>query len=92
MTQVPLDFSSAPSLPPNPYPDGTQKHRIYHRLARYGRVKNIEIMFGLGGPRIMNTTGRTSEIREYLKSYCINLECIPVNNEGLYEYVVGGRP
>lgn len=78
------------NLPPNPYQEGTQKHRIYQRLSRYGRVKNIDILFGLGGPRIMNTTGRCSEVRAYLKNYCVNLECRPVNGS-VFEYIIGGR-
>jgi len=88
MTQTEIDFNF---LPPNPYPTGSQKFRIYQRLARYGRVKNIEIMLGLGGPRIMNTTGRCSEVRAFLKDHCIALHCQPVNNNGVHEYFIGGR-
>ena len=89
MVQTTLNFAAA--LPPNPYKTGSQRFRIYQRLQRYGRVKNVEIMFGLGGPRIMNTTGRVSEIREFLKPHCINLDCQPVNGRTIYEYVIGGR-
>ena len=75
-------------LPPNPYRTNSQRYRIYNRLARYGRVKNVEILFGLGGPRIMNTTGRTSEIREFLKPFGFQLHCYPINNDGVYIYEV----
>ncbi len=74
-------------LPPNPYPTGSQKFRIYNRLARYGRVKNVEIMLGLGGPRIMNTTGRASEVRDFLRDHGICLHCTRIN-AGLFEYEV----
>jgi hypothetical protein len=90
MTQIPLPLERDP-LPPNPYKTGSQCFRIYHRLQRYGRVKNIEIMLGLGGPRIMNTTGRCSSIRKFLRDYGINLNCQPVNNDGVHEYFVGGH-
>ena len=101
VTQIGFDFTAyaklpaplaweRPSrpLPPNPYRTNSQRYRIYDRLARYGRVKNIEIMFGLGGPRIMNGTGRTSEIREFLKPYGFKLHCYPINNDGVYIYEV----
>ncbi len=74
-----------PSYPPNPYKAGSQAYRIYHRLIRWGRVSNIEIMLGLGGPHIMNTTGRTSEIREFLKPHGIKLHCQRLH-DGLFEY------
>ena len=75
-------------LPDNPYKSGSQHYRIYQRLARYGRVKNIEIMLGLGGPRIMNTTGRASTIRKFLKDYGIKLLCYPISDGGVYLYEV----
>jgi hypothetical protein len=75
-------------LPPNPYNPKSQKGRIYARLARYGRVKNIDILYGLGGPMILNGTGRTSEIRAFLKPYGFNLHCSPVGTGGVYEYEV----
>ena len=79
------------SLPPCPWPAGSQKQRIYRRLAAYGRVRNVEILLGLGGPRIMNTTGRCSEIRSYLQPHGIDLHCHPVNDSGVYEYRIEGE-
>ena len=89
MMQTGLDFShiSRP-LPPNPYRTNSQRYRIYRRLAMYGRVKNFEIMFGLGGPRIMNGTGRTSEIREFLRDFGFRLVCNRINDNGVFEYEV----
>jgi hypothetical protein len=81
------------SMPPNPYPFGSQKYRIYKRFSRYGRVKDIEIVSGLGGPPIYNSTGRCSEIRAFLKSNGIILPPAQrVNNiSTVFEYVIGGR-
>lgn len=76
-------------FPANPYQSGSQKDRIYGRLKRYKRVTNVEIMYGLGGPRIMNTTGRASEIRKYLERQGWCLDCRPVNPDivpGVWEY------
>ena len=77
-----------PRFPPNPWKPGSQCHRIYHRLIRYQRVTNVEINVGLGGPRIMNTTGRCSSIREFLKPHGIKLHCERVH-DGLWEYRLG---
>jgi len=71
--------------PPNPWKPGSQCFRIYHRLSRYGRVTNKEIRYGLGGPEIYNTTGRTSDIRDFLTPHGIKLNCERLNG-GLYEY------
>jgi len=101
MTQTGFDFTAygklpAPHswertsrpLPPNPYKTNSQRYRIYSRLARYGRVKNLDIIFGLGGPMIPNSTGRASEIRKFLKPYGFQLHCYPINNNGVYEYSI----
>jgi len=76
-----------PQPPVNPYKTGSQCFRIYHRLSRYQRVTNVEINMGLGGPRIMNTTGRCSSIREFLKLHGIKLHCERVRG-GLFEYSI----
>ena len=77
-------------LPPNHYVPGSQCWRIYRRLALYGRVTNKEIRYGLGGPEIYNTTGRTSSIRKFLKPFGIKLCSAPANETGtLWEYRVG---
>ena len=75
-------------LPPCPYKPQSQKGRIYARLARYGRVKNIDILYGLGGPMILNGTGRCSEIREFLKPHGFKLRCSPVGTGGVHVYEV----
>jgi len=78
-------------LPPNPYKDGSQKHRIYRRIARYGRVTNREIRYGVGGPEIYNTTGRASEIRDFLAQHGFCLDCVPLGtgpNPSVFEYQV----
>jgi len=74
-----------PQYPPNPYKEGSQSHRIYHRLIRWDRVSNIEIMLGLGGPHILNGTDRTSKIRAFLKPHGIKLHRERVC-KGLFEY------
>jgi len=56
-------------MPPNPFHQGSQNWRIYDYVEQHGRVKNIEILHGLGGPPIMNTTGRASAIRQYLEKH-----------------------
>ena len=79
------------NLPPNPYKEGSQKHRIYRRIAQYRRVLNTEIYYGLGGPKILNGTGRTSEIRDFLCLNGFSLRCVPIGtgpNPGVFEYQV----
>lgn len=77
------------SFPSNPYQSGSAKYRIYERLRRYGHVLNFEIMMGLGGSRIMNGTGRTSEIRRFLNSHGVCLDCNVLDRDrGVWEYQV----
>jgi hypothetical protein len=85
MTQTGLFDQPQPPL--NPYKIGSQCFRIYHRLIRYQRVTNVEINMGLGGPRIMNTTGRASSIRAFLKPHGIKLHCERIH-DGLFEYSI----
>ncbi len=78
-------------FPVNPYPYGSQKDRIYRRLERYGRVKNIDVYYGLGGGKILNGTGRISEVRSYLTRHGWCLDCTPASRElspGVWEYTV----
>jgi hypothetical protein len=89
MTQT--SIFDQPQYPPNPYPIGSQKWRVYNRLSRYQRVTNIEVMMGLGGPRIMNTTGRLSEIRSFLEPHGIKLHCERLH-DSLFEYSCGRTP
>jgi hypothetical protein len=52
-------------------------------------VRNVEVLMGLGGPRIMNTTGRASQVRSYLRTVGFDLrEARSVNGRGVFEYVV----
>jgi hypothetical protein len=87
-------FKGGPTVngfPPNIYPIGSQKYRIFKRLERYGRVKNIDVYYGLGGGKILNGTGRTSELRAYLIAHGWCLDCTPVSRElspGVWEYTV----
>ncbi len=81
-------FDLIPMYPPNPFKPGSQNFRVYSRLVRYGRVKNIEIMLDLGGPRIMNTTGRAADVRDFLKPHGIKLHCERIH-DGLFEYWIG---
>ncbi len=84
MVQTSIAFDQ-PQIPPGPWKPGSQCFRIYHRLIRYNRVTNVEINMGLGGPRIMNTTGRCSSIRAFLQNHGIKLRCERLNG-GLFEY------
>lgn len=86
MTQTGL--FDQPAYPPNPFKEGSQPYRVYHRLERYGRVLNVEIMLGLGGPKILKYTNRISEIREFLAPHGISLRCERVH-DGLFEYRIG---
>lgn len=71
--------------PPNPYRPGSQKCRLYDHLKLRGEVTNGEIVYGL---RIANSTGRISEIREFLAPHGIKLHCERVH-EGLFVYRMG---
>jgi hypothetical protein len=85
MTQTALSFD-APIFPPNPYKPDTQKHRLYESL-KSGPISNSHVVRDLG---IFNSTGRLSEIREYLMLHGIHLNCRRIK-DGLYEYSVS-RP
>jgi len=78
------------SFPPNKFKPGSQNWRVFNEVKRYRRVLNVEIMRGLGGPPIMNTTGRCSDVRDHLAKYgWILSDAQPVNPEiqpGVFEY------
>lgn len=75
------------SLPPSPFKTGSQNDRVYRRIKRFGKVKNIEILYGLGGSRILNTTGRASSVRKFLSLHGIKLRCEEIR-EGVWEYSI----
>lgn len=75
-------FNQRP-FPPNPWPHGSQKWRLYERM-KEGPVTNAEIVRTHG---IFNSTGRCSEIREYLAPHGYHLQCRRVN-KGLFEYSI----
>jgi len=80
MTQLGL-FDHRP-LPPNPFKPGSQNSRLYERV-KLGAVTNGEIIYGM---RIANSTGRASEIREFLAPYGFHLDCRRVDgSEFVYE-------
>jgi hypothetical protein len=70
-----------PSYPPNPYKTGSQNYRLYNRIME-GPITNAEIIRTHG---IFNSTGRISEIREFLAPHGIKLHCERVH-DGLFEY------
>lgn len=78
-------------FPPNKFKPGSQNWRVFNEVKRYHRVLNVEIRRGLGGPEIMNTTGRASDVREYLSMFgWILSDAKPVNPEiqpGVFEYL-----
>jgi len=78
MIQAALNFNP---YPPNPFKYGSQNWRLYERL-KEGPTTNIEIV---GQMFILNSTGRISEIREYLKKHCLDLAAKPLGS-GRWEY------
>lgn len=70
-------------LPPNPWKAGTQNFRLYERM-KQGPVTNAEIVRTHG---IFNSTGRVSDIREFLAPHGIRVECQRVH-DGLFEYSI----
>jgi len=70
--------------PDNPFKYGTQKYRLYERL-KVGPVTNVTII----DMKIYNSTGRISEIREYLKPYLFEIDCHSVpGKKGVFEYSI----
>jgi hypothetical protein len=71
---------------PNPYPNGTQKHRLLERLKR-GPVTNKEIVMKMG---IFNSTGRCSDIRKkVIEPMGLILEAKRIK-KALFEYRILG--
>ena len=83
MTQT--SIFDQPRFPANPFKAKTQNNRLYERLLR-GPVTNAEIVRDYG---IFNSTGRVSEVREYLKPHGIALYCERLH-DGLFEYSLKG--
>ncbi len=76
-----------PVYPPNPFKAGSQNHRIYER-AKKGPLTNGEIVYGM---RIQNSTGRCSEVRDFLKDYGFTFPCRSTGNGSEFVYEIGGR-
>ena len=73
--------------PPSPWKPGSQNHRLYER-AKKGPVSNGEIIYGM---RIANSTGRASEVREFLALHGFHFDSKRgFGSEFIYE--IGGRP
>ena len=75
MMQAALNFDPDP-YPPNPFKYGSQNWRLYERL-KEGPTTNIEIVSQM---HILNSTGRVSEIREFLKGNCMDLVAKPLGS------------
>ena len=67
--------------PKNPFKNGSQNYRVYERLTK-GPVTNSEIIREMG---VFNSTGRCSEIREFVQKHGIDLISRPLG-EGLWQY------
>jgi len=67
--------------PQNPFKKGSQNFRLYERLMK-GPVTNSEIIREMG---VFNSTGRCSEVREFVKQHGIDLIARPLG-EGLWQY------
>ena len=83
--QQPLNFEP---YPPNQFKPGSQNYRVYERLKR-GPVTNIEIVRQMF---VLNSTGRISEVREYLKNYAMDVKAkpLPEKGKGQWEYRIAG--
>lgn len=73
-------FNQRP-FPPNPWKAGTQNFRLYERM-KQGPVTNAEIVRTHG---IFNSTGRVSDIREFLAPHGIKLHSERLH-DGKWEY------
>lgn len=71
----------AHEYPANPFTYGTQSWRLYDRL-KDGPVTNIEITRDM---HIMNSTGRASDVRDFLEKEGYQLIAKSMGN-GIYEY------
>lgn len=85
MTQTSLNFTW-----PSPgvlFKPKTQNYRLLERL-QHGPVTNIEIIHAL---RILNSTGRISEVREALRPYLVDVhaERVP-GRSGIFVYSLKG--
>lgn len=75
-----------PQPPLNPFKLGSQNYRLYERALK-GPVSNGEIIYKM---RIANSTGRASEVREFLADYGFHFDCKRgVGSEFIYQ--IGGR-
>lgn len=79
MTQTSLFV--CPIFPANPFKPESQNYRLYE-LLKGGPVTNAEIVRDHG---IFNSTGRASEVREFLAPFGIKLDCERLH-DGLFEY------
>jgi hypothetical protein len=83
MTQT--SFFARLVFPANPFKPDSQNYRLYERL-KDGPVTNAEIVRDHG---IFNSTGRASEVREFLAPFGIKLHCVRLH-DGLFEYRLSG--
>jgi len=82
MMQVDLNFNP---YPVNPFKHGSQNHRVYERL-KLGSVTNLEIVTEM---KILNSTGRVSDVREFLKNHGMDVKARPLGN-GCWQYRIAG--
>jgi hypothetical protein len=82
MTQMGFDFTPYPA---NPFKKGSQNYRVYERL-KQGPVTNVKIVKEMC---ILNSTGRISEVREYLKDHGMDVAASPLGG-GYWEYRIAG--
>jgi len=78
-----MDIFSGHEYPQNPFSYQSQAWRLYERL-KVGPVTNTEIIYEM---RIPNSTGRASDVRDFLAKEGYELVCGPAaNGQGIYEY------
>jgi hypothetical protein len=66
---------------------GSQNYRLYQRLL-LGPVENIEVVHKMN---ILNSTGRSADIRRAVKPYLMDVVATPVKGrEGVWEYRLKG--
>lgn len=81
MTQTTINFRP---LPDNPFRPGSQNWRLYER-AKEGPVTNGEILYKM---HIANSTGRASDVREFLEPHGFRFPGLPTGNGGEFVYEI----
>lgn len=77
-------FALPPSIPPNPFRNGSQNFRLYNRLAECGPMTNAEIVREMS---ILKYTGRLTDIRQHLEGTGWTVKSTELDG-GLWRYEI----